>query len=63
MKVSREQLEEAIKNYSEDLETLKKFRESDRSKIIKLESENSVYKKQLGFYERIIERLLDKTEY
>ena len=58
MKVSREQLEEAINNLKEDLDVSEKFRESDRTKINRLESENKVYKKQVGFYERIIEGLL-----
>lgn len=52
-----------IKALKEDLTTHERFRKSDRIKINKLESENEVYKKQVDFYERIINKLLDTTEY
>jgi len=70
VEVSREQLIETINDLEEDLKTSETLAKFDKEKAEELRTLNKnlmdtnvLLKNQVKFYERIIESLLNKTEY
>ena len=61
--MTKQELERELEKTKSELLAYKTWRKKDRDDIITFKAENEAYKKQISFYERIIEQLLDKTEY